>query len=93
MTAQAKFTGTMSVPLMIAMLGFKASSSRFGGIRWMRITPGPSGFSVVCRTSVKVSSMYARIRRTDLVLRNSFGTGIIRLLLRSLSESMVYYSI
>ena len=47
MTAQAKFTGIMSVPFMMAILGFKVFSSFFGGTRWIRMAPGPSGFRVV----------------------------------------------
>ena len=56
-TAHTKFTGTMSVPLMMAMLGFSAFSSGLGGIRWIRMAPGPSGFKVVCRTSLKANSI------------------------------------
>ena len=77
MTAQAKFTGTISVPLTMAMLGFRAFSSFFGGIRWTRITPGPFGFSVVWSTSEKVVSIYSRIRRTVFVFLNSLGMGIM----------------
>ena len=72
-TAQTKFTGRMSVPLMIAMLGLKASSSFLGGIRWMRMAPGPFGLSVVCRTSVNSVSMYFLILRTVLVFLNARG--------------------
>ena len=55
------------------MLGLNASSSFLGGIRWMRMAPGPFGLSVVCRTSVNSVSMYSLILRTVLVFLNSRG--------------------
>lgn len=43
----------------------------------MRMAPGPLGFSVVCRTSQKVESMYARRLRTVFVFRKNRGTFVI----------------
>ena len=40
-------TGTMNWPFTIATLAPTSPFSTFGGTRWMRTTPGPSGFSVV----------------------------------------------
>ena len=75
--ALAKFTGMISVPLIMATLGFSAFSSLRGGIRWILMAPGPSGLSVVCKTSLKQESMYSLILLTVLVFLNSLGTGII----------------
>ena len=50
---QAVFTGITSCPLRMATLGAISSPSTRGGTRWMRTTPGPSGFRVVWWTSPK----------------------------------------
>ena len=34
-----------------------------GGTRWMRTTPGPRGFKVVCDTPVKLVFMYFHSRK------------------------------
>ena len=81
MTAHAKLTGIISVPLMMAMLGLRAFSSFLGGIRCILIAPGPSGFRVVCRTSSKHVSMYSLIPFTLFIFLKSLGTGIISALL------------